>query len=166
MLSQKKKSYSLNDWPITVSLDTHTPFHHCLLYWGEEMMYWWTEQHEQNRLYTHKLSQHARADRQSCTQRWELALSTIDRDVINVLTEFLFRIPLLALISSLSFEHLTDHHPLLLVQCVRIINDDVTQYNKIKVVKQVQAISFKHESIILDGCKHNQWPDSICVSFR
>lgn len=52
VLSQKKKSYFRSDWPITVS-DTHTPFHHWQLLWGEEMMYWWTEQHEQNRTYTH-----------------------------------------------------------------------------------------------------------------
>ncbi len=91
VLSQKKKSYFRSDWPITV-LDTHTPFHHWQLLGGEEMMHWWTEQHEQNRTehtHIHRLSQHAGAHRQSCIQRWALVLSTIDKDVINVPTGFL-----------------------------------------------------------------------------
>jgi len=50
----------------------------------------------------------------ACTQRWALVLSTIDRDVINVLTEFLFRIPVLH-----SFHHFHLSILLTIIHCYK-----------------------------------------------
>lgn len=69
----------------------HTPSLHCQSYTEERR--WCTD--EQNSMNwtdcTHRdrLSQQAGAHRLNSTQRWALVLSTIDRDVINVLTGFL-----------------------------------------------------------------------------
>lgn len=147
----RAQSYSLSDWPITVSSDTHTPFHHWLLYWGEEMMYWWIEQHEQNRLYTHKLSQHARADRQSCIQRWALVLSTIDRDVINVLTCTHF-------ISFIWASYWPSSTATSAVCENGFINDDVTQYNKKRLLS-------KFRQSHLNMSQSVAWFSTVCVRF-